>query len=96
MPAQSLASRGEAALAAAGGGTAAFSATGAASAAGQYEKTVVGVPAGDAAAPKFEKTVVGVPGGASPGYDPPPAPAEGTFEKTAAFTKPEGGNGPGA
>lgn len=49
-----------------------------------------------APAPDYEKTVVGVPGSARPGYDPPPAAGAATYEKTAVFTKPEGGDGPGA
>jgi eukaryotic-like serine/threonine-protein kinase len=89
MPAQSVAARGEAALAAAQGGASA------ASSAGQYEKTVVGMPAG-ADAPIFEKTVVGMPESSQPGYDAPPEQGPAKFEKTAVFTKPKGGNGPGA
>ncbi|HUR87959.1 MAG TPA: serine/threonine-protein kinase [Ramlibacter sp.] len=80
MPAQTTMSKGEAALAAAGGGgTAAFHA----SAGGQgaaFEKTVVGMPDNTGsydAAPKAD-------------------PAAPTFEKTSAFQKPEGGNGSGA
>jgi serine/threonine-protein kinase len=99
MPAQpSVSSKGEAALAAAAaaGGSSQF-ATGAVQAGG-YEKTVVGLDTGAQSAEPavYEKTVVGIPG-AQPGYDPPPAQdATPEFEKTAAFTKPEGGNGPGA
>ena len=61
----------------------------------------VGMPdASPGDTPVYEKTVVGIPGGPQASYDPPPA-AEGaagqpSFDKTAAFTKPEGGNGPGA
>jgi eukaryotic-like serine/threonine-protein kinase len=89
MPAQSVSARGEAALAAALGGAAA------ASPSAEYEKTVVGMPGG-ADAPAFEKTVVGMPESAQPGYDAPPEQGQPSFEKTAVFTKPEGGNGPGA
>jgi serine/threonine-protein kinase len=48
------------------------------------------------------KSVVADPGGspmagaAAPGYHPPPAAGEANYEKTAVFTKPEGGDGPGA
>jgi serine/threonine-protein kinase len=71
---QSIADRGEAALAAANAS----------------EKTTILPPSG--ATPAYEKTVVGTP----PGYDPPPAEGGASYEKTAVFSKPEGGNGPGA
>jgi serine/threonine-protein kinase len=54
------------------------------------------VAAAAPAAGEYDKTVVGVPAGAAPGYDPRPAAGEATYEKTAVFTKPEGGHGPGA
>ena len=81
MPAQSAASRGEAALAAAGAGaerTMAFSSTGDAP---QYEKTVVGVP--DAPS-RYDP-------GADAGAD-KPAPE---YEKTSIMRKPEGGESSG-
>jgi serine/threonine-protein kinase len=80
MPAQSLASRGEAALAAANA---------------NEKTTAFSAPATAPAEPAYEKTVVGMPQGAPSSYDAPPA-AGDTYEKTAVFTKPEGGNGPGA
>jgi hypothetical protein len=79
MPAQSAASRGEAALAAAGGGaekTMAFSAGGDTP---QYEKTVVGVP--DAPS-RYDP-------GAGAGADTP------EYEKTSIMRKPEGGESSG-
>jgi serine/threonine-protein kinase len=60
-------------------------------AANANEKTTI-LPTGAAGNPAYEKTVVGAP----PGYDPPPAEGGPSYEKTAVFTKPEGGNGPGA
>jgi serine/threonine-protein kinase len=59
-------------------------------AANASEKTTI-LPA-SGATPEYEKTMVGAP----PGYDPPPAEGAANYEKTAVFTKPEGGNGPGA
>jgi serine/threonine-protein kinase len=69
--------------------------TGAPTAAAHTSEKTAAFSAGGAA-PEYEKTVVGVPGGAPPGYDPPPAAGAATYEKTAVFTKPEGGDGPGA